>query len=64
MSYTEEDARMDAYYDELQRQFEEGLKSQAKEAVKTYLRRYGDAVDQRVSTSIAEAKVLLKHGHF
>ena len=64
MSYTEEDARMDAYYDGLQRLFEESLKSQAKDAVKSYLGRYGDAVDQRVLASIAEAKLLLEHGHF
>jgi hypothetical protein len=64
MSYTEEDARIDAYYEELERLFHQGLKSQAKEAVKSYLGRYGDAVDQRVLASIAEAKVLLKHGHF
>ena len=64
MSYTEEDARMDAYYDDLQRQFEEDLKSQAKGAVKSYLGRYGDAVDQRVLASLAESKALLKGGHF
>jgi hypothetical protein len=64
MSYTEEDAWMDAYYMELDRLFQEGLKSQAKEAAKSYLGRYGDAVDRRVLASSAEAKVLLKHGHF
>jgi hypothetical protein len=79
MSYDEEDAwteddkwaydreREDpiaAYYDELERLFQEGLKSQAQEAVKSYLGRHGDAVDQRVLGSIAEAKLLLQHGHF
>jgi hypothetical protein len=64
MSYTEEDARMDAYYQDLDRLFQEGLKSQAKEAAKSYLGRYGDAVDRRVLASIAEAKLLLRYGHF
>jgi hypothetical protein len=59
MSYTHEDAQMDAYFDGLQREFEEGLKSQAKEAVKSYLGRYGDAVDERVLASLAESKALL-----
>jgi hypothetical protein len=59
-----EEARRQAYYDELDRLFEQGVKSQAKEAVKSYLGRNGDAVDQRVLASIAEAKALLEHKHF
>jgi hypothetical protein len=62
--YAEQEAREQAYYDGLEEIFQEGLKSQAKEAVKSYLGRYGDAVDQRVLACITEAKVLLKHGHF
>jgi hypothetical protein len=62
--YAEEEARRDAYYNGLEELFKEGLKSQAKEAVKSYLGRYGDAVDQRVLACITEARVLLKHGHF
>ena len=60
----EQEARMAAYYDELERLFQEGLKTQAKEAVRSYLGRYGDAVDQRVLARLAETKVLLTHGHF
>lgn len=64
MSYTELDAQQDAYYDNLQRLFQEDLKSQARDAVKSYLGRYGDAVDQRVLASLSEARALLKAQHF
>ena len=53
-----EEARIQAYYEELDRLFHQGVKNQAKEAVKSYLGRNGDAVDQRVLASIAEAKAL------
>jgi hypothetical protein len=64
MSYAAEEARADAYYEELDRLFQQGVKNQAKEAVKLYLGRHRDAVDQRVLASIAEAKALLEHKHF
>ena len=64
MSYTEEDARQDAYYEELQRLFREDLKDQAKNAVKSYLGRYGDAVDRRILASLSESRTLLKAQHF
>ena len=64
MSYTEEDARIDAYYVDLQKLFEEDLKDQSRAAVKAYLGRYGDAIDERVKASLVEANALLKHGHF
>jgi hypothetical protein len=64
MSYTEEDARMDAWYESLQKEFEEGLKAQSRDAVKAYLGRYGDAIDQRVKGSLAEASALLKGEHW
>lgn len=63
MSYTEEDARMDAYYEYLQKEFEEGLKGQARDAVKGYLGRYGDVIDERVKACLIEASFLLKAGH-
>src|SRR5712691_13514115 len=64
MSYTDEDARMDEWYDSLRKQFEEDLKEQAKQAVKGYLGQNGDAIDQRVGASLAEASALLKGGYF
>jgi len=64
MSYTQEDADRDAWYESLQKQFEEDLKGQAKDAVKGYLAQHGDAIDQRVKASLAEANALLKDGYF
>jgi hypothetical protein len=59
-----DEARIQAHYDELDRRFHQEVKNQANEAVKSYLGRNGDAVDQRVIASIAEAKALLEHKHF
>lgn len=64
MSYDEEDARRDAYYAQLQKDFEEGLKEQAVEAVRAYLARYGDAIDARVNGSLTEAAALLAAGYY
>jgi hypothetical protein len=64
MSYTDQDAAMDAYYADLDRMFQEGLKDHSKEAVKSYLGTYGDAVDLRVASSVSEAKNLLESGNW
>jgi hypothetical protein len=63
MSYTDQDVAMDAYYADLDRMFQEGLKDHSKEAVKSYLGKYGDAVDLRVASSVEEAKQLLESGN-
>lgn len=63
MSYSQEDADRDAYYEQLQKDFEDGLKQQATDAVKAYLARYGDAVDERVQGSLKEAVALLADGY-
>jgi hypothetical protein len=63
-TYPEHTPLREAYHAELARQFQQDVKNQAKEAVKLYLARNGDAVDQRVLASIAEAKALLEHKHF
>jgi hypothetical protein len=63
MSYTDDDAARDAYYEELRKGFAEDLKNQSQEAVKGYLARHGDAVDQRVLGSISEGRALHSAGH-
>ncbi len=63
MSYTEEDARQDAYYEELERMFQESRSQESREAVRRYLAQNGDAVDTRVQGAIREATVLLEKQH-
>lgn len=64
MSYDEEDARRDAYYAQLQKDFEDGLKEQAVDAVRAYLACYGDAIDTRVQGSLTQAAALLADGYY